>query len=103
MFGFYQVESRRGSSLLTQTNYGRDQKFLDRFPHATPPNGARSLRIDPVPVFWQNMCFKAQPDNLIKMDAVKIRVSTHICDILACTENKAKELEGINFATQIGE
>ena len=49
------------------------------------------------------MCFKAQPDNLIKMDAVKIRVSTHICDILACTENKAKELEGINFATQIGE
>lgn len=39
-------------------------------------------------------CFKAQPGNLFKMDAVKL---WHTCDILTCTENKAKTLEEINF------
>lgn len=89
--------------MLTRTNYGQDGNFSDRFPRATPLNDAGSLRIDPVSVFWQNMCLKAQPDNLIKMDAVKIRLAIRICDTLTCTENTDKKLEGFNFAAQICE
>lgn len=49
------------------------------------------------------MCFKAQPDNSIETDAVQIRLSIYICDILPCAEKKAKKLEGSNFASQICE
>lgn len=53
--------------------------------------------------FSGKTCFKALPGNLIKMDAVKIRLSTHTCYMVTCTKNKAKKFKGINFATHICE
>lgn len=47
--------------------------------------------------FSGKMYFKAQSSNLFRMDAVKLRLSLHICDILTCTENKAMTCEEINF------